>query len=169
MSVSKKKSVKITNKEKAFHQMNDVIMQIAKIYVRQHNKMQNFDVGVQLCRAEIHTIQAIGNHEGINISELAELFDVSKPTISERIKKLIRLKLVKKQLKDGNNKEVMLTLTDKGWLAYKNHEKQHKEIYKLFKEHFGIHSDDFLKSFDENIRQFHEFLNNIRNNTAYFQ
>jgi DNA-binding MarR family transcriptional regulator len=163
------KPVKTSSLEHSFHEMNDMIMQVAKIYVRQHNKMQNFCDGIQLCRAEIHTIQAIGNHEGINISELASLFEVSKPTISERTKKLIRMKLVKKQLKDGNNKEVMLTLTDKGWSAYQSHEKQHKEIYKLFKKHFGIQSDDFLKSFGKEISQFYEFLDDVRKKTAYFQ
>ena len=167
--MSKKKPIKISSQEQAFHQMNDMIMQIAKIYVRQHNKMQNFGVGVQLCRAEIHTIQAIGNHEGINISELAEFFDVSKPTISERIKKLIRLKLVEKELKDGNNKEVMLTLTDSGWQAYQCHEKQHKEIFKLFKSYFGKDTDAFLDSFGKDTQKLYEFLNNVRTNTVYFQ
>jgi DNA-binding MarR family transcriptional regulator len=131
--------------------------------------MQDFGVENKLCRAEIHTIQAIGNHEGINISELATLFEVSKPTISERIKKLIRLKFVKKQLKDGNNKEVMLTLTDKGWLAYQNHEKQHKEIYKLFKKYFGKHTEDFLKSFGKELNAFYEFLDDVKTHTIHFQ
>jgi DNA-binding MarR family transcriptional regulator len=137
--MGKKMPIKITNKEQSFHRMNDVIMQIAKIYVRQHNKMQDFGVGNKLCRAEIHTIQAIGNNEGINLTELATLLDVSKPTVSERIKKLIRLKLIKKRLKERNNKEVRLTLTDQGWSAYHSHEKQHKEIFQLFEEHFGNH------------------------------
>lgn len=164
-----KKPIKISTHEQAFHEMNDVIMKIATMYVRQHNKMQDFGVESKLCRAEIHTIQAIGNHEGINISELAALFEVSKPTISERIKKLIRLKLVKKQLKDGNNKEVMLTLSEKGWIAYQNHEKQHKEIYKLFKKHFGKQSDELLKSLGKELKEFYGFLDDVKNQTIYFQ
>lgn len=165
----KKTPIKITNKEQSFHQMNDVIMQIAKIYVRQHNKMQDFGVGDKLCRAEIHTVQAIGNNEKINLTELAALLDVSKPTVSERIKKLIRLKLVTKQLKDGNNKEIMLTLTSRGWVAYRSHEKQHKEIFKLFKEHFGNQTDGFLGSFAKELNCFLEFLNDVKNKTIYFQ
>lgn len=167
--MNKKRPAKITKQERSFHRMNDIIMQISKIYIRQHNKMQDFGVGSKLCRAEIHTIQTIGNNEGINLTGLAALLGVSKPTISERIKKLIRLKLVKKQLKDGNEKEVMLTLTSKGWLAYQNHEKQHKEIYKIFKKYFGDKTDDFLESFADNFGSFLEFLNDVRSGTIYFQ
>ena len=159
----------ITKKEQSFHQMNDIVMQIAKIYIRQHNKMQDFSVGSRLCRAEIHTVQAIGNNNDINLTELAESLKVSKPTISERIKKLIKLKLVKKQLKDGNDKEIMLSLTKQGWVAYQNHEKQHKEIYKLFKKHFGNESNDFLDSFSNELCLFLEFINDIRKNTSYYQ
>ena len=169
MVMSKKLPVKISDIEHSFHKMNDVIMEIAMIYSRQHNKMQDFEVGCKLCRAEIHTIQAIGNNEGMNVTELAELFGVSKPTISERLKKLIRYKLVNKRYKEGNNKEVLLTLTDKGWKAYRNHEKQHKEIFKLYKKHFGDKSEDFIMSFSEELESFLEFLKKTRNNTIYFQ
>jgi DNA-binding MarR family transcriptional regulator len=167
--MSKKIPKEITKEEQAFHQMNDVVMQISKIYIRQHNKMQDFGIGSSLCRAEIHTIQAIGNNEGINLTELAAILKVSKPTISERIKKLIKHKLVQKQLKDGNDKEVMLSLTKQGWITFQNHEKQHKEIYKLFKKHFGNEASDFLNSLSNELCLFLEFINDVRKNTKYFQ
>ena len=169
INMIKKVPLKITKNEQAFHQMNDVIMQIAGMYVRQHNKMQDFGVESRLCRAQIHTVQAIGNHAGINLTELAEFLSVSKPTISERIKKLIRLKLVKKQFKDGNNKEVMLTLTNMGWSAYHNHEKQHKEVFKLFEEYFGNQASQFLESFEKELSCFLGFLNDVRTRTIFFQ
>ena len=70
--------------------MNDSLMHVAKIYMEWHDKEQHFGTDVKLCRAEVLTIQAIGNHEGINVTQLAKLFDVTKPTISEKIKKVIK-------------------------------------------------------------------------------
>lgn len=167
--MAKKGPVKVAKKEASFHQMNDVLMHVAKMYARQHGKMQDFGVSVGLCREEIHTVQAIGNHEGINLTELATLLEVRKPTISARVKKLIKLKLVHKHLKDGNQKEVELALTEQGWLAYESHEKQHRELYQRFRKHFGSQTDEIVASFSTDLERFVGFLNEMREETTLFQ
>lgn len=110
-----------SKKQIEFEKMNDTLMQIAKVYMQWHNKDQNFGVKSPLCRAEIHTIQAIGNNEGINITELANFLSVKKPTVSERLNKLNRLKLIRKERSTTNGKVIQLYLTETGWTAYKNH------------------------------------------------
>ena len=149
-------------REKKFHRMNDVIMDLAKVYMRWHDEKQDFGVEETLRREEIHTIQAIGNNEGINITELASMFKVTKPTISARIGKLASAGLVEKKSGFGNNKEVLLFLTAKGWIAYRNHEEKHHKLFEVFEEHFGDDAECFLDSFMHDLSRFSLFLSDVK-------
>ena len=149
-------------REKKFHRMNDVIMDLAKVYMRWHDEKQNFGVEETLRREEIHTIQAIGNNEGINITELAAVFNVTKPTISARIGKLASAGLVEKKSGFGNNKEVLLFLTAKGWIAYGNHEEKHHKLFEVFEQHFGDDAEYFLDSFMHDLSRFSLFLFDVK-------
>lgn len=148
--------------QKKFHSMNDILVSISKIYMQWHDEEQDFGIGETLCRAEIHTVQAIGNNEGINVTQLANMLEVTKPTISEKIKKLSGLGLISKQKNANNNKEIQLFLTSKGWEAYDNHEKKHESLYGLFKDHFGDEGSVFLESFTKDLCKFLEFLRKIK-------
>ena len=151
-----------SNPQQKFNAMNDALMNVAKIYMQWHDRKQSFDIDEKLCRAEIHTIQAIGNNEGINITQLAKLFAVTKPTMSEKVKKLSKLKLIEKQKNPENNKEIHLVLTAKGKAAYESHEKKHAKMFCFFKNHFGKEHTDFLNSFIDKIQDFSVFLNTLK-------
>lgn len=151
-----------TKNQIEFEKMNDTLMQIAKVYMQWHNKDQNFGVEVTLCRAEIHTIQAIGSCEGINITELADQLCVKKPTISERLNKLNRLKLIKKTRSHINGKIIQLYLTETGWTAYENHEKNHEKLFALFQNYFAENDPGFLSEFKNNLNRFLFFLDVIQ-------
>jgi DNA-binding MarR family transcriptional regulator len=158
------------NKQKKqieFEKMNDTLMQIAKVYMQWHNKDQNFGVAPSLCRAEIHTIQAIGNNEGINITELAGFLSVKKPTVSERLNKLNRLKLIRKEKSTANGKVIQLYLTETGWTAYESHEKNHDKLFALFKNHFDTEAPDFLSDFAQHLSKFKRFLDLIQQETEF--
>jgi len=155
-------------KEREFHRMNDVIMDLAKIYMRWHDEEQNFGIEESLRREEIHTIQAIGNNEGINITELSRLFNITKPTISDRVRKLSLLNLVEKRNSPGNNKEILLFLTQKGWIAYQDHEEKHHKLYKSFEAYFGDDAALFLDSFMKNLDGFSLFLSKVKEKKEKF-
>lgn len=125
------------NLEKSFDRMLAQLIQIVDRFNKQHKKGHDFGSGDLLFPSEIHTIQAIGDHEDINITELAVALKVTKPTISERIKKLERLDLIQRRDAVDNMKTVILHLTARGWIAYKGHETHHSEMFAHFQKHFG--------------------------------
>lgn len=147
--------------EQRFHKMNDVIMKITKVYMDWHDEEQDFGVNVNLRRAEIHTIQAIGNAQQMNITQLAQTLDVKKPTVSERINRLARQGLVLKSPHESNNKEVILSLTPKGWTAYENHEEKHHQLYKNFVDYFGAEAGVFLDGFTQSLERFDQFITHL--------
>ena len=102
-----------------------------------HTPALSFGTGVLMHQKEIHTIQAIGRHPGINITKLAEYTGVTKGAVSQTIKKLTRKGLVKRTQAPGNAKEVVLELTDLGWVGFRNHEKFHMDTLDIAREYYG--------------------------------
>ena len=110
---------------------------VVTIMESMHAPSLSFGTGISMYRREIHTIQAIGKKPGINITALAEYMGVTKGAVSQTIKKLIRKGLVRKTYAPSNAKEVVLELTDLGWVGFHNHEKFHMEALGIAREYFG--------------------------------
>lgn len=125
--------------------MLEQLLQIVDKFNKQHKKGHDFGSGDLLFPSEIHTIQAIGDHEDMNITDLAVTLKVTKPTISERVKKLERLDLIKRQEAVDNRKTVILHFTARGWIAYKGHAAHHKEMFAHFQKQFGNNSPDQIR------------------------
>ena len=105
--------------------------------IQSHSAGKDFGTGVTVFRAEIHTIRAIGDKPGTNVTKLAEYMGVTKGAVSQTIKKLVRKKLVRKTYAPDNAKEVLLELTDLGWTGFHNHELFHMEMFDAVHEYFG--------------------------------
>jgi DNA-binding MarR family transcriptional regulator len=106
--------------------------------------------------AEIHTVVAIGESEGISVTELARKLNLSKATLSERIQKLVKKDFVIKKKNPADRKAVVLFLTENGQIACEYHEKHHMNMYDVFRNYFkdetGEKIELFSKTFKELIR-----------------
>lgn len=103
----------------------------------QHSAPYDFDTGIPLYRAEIHTIQAIGENPGINVTALAEHMGVTKGAVSQTISKLAKKGLVKKMDAADNERETLLELTDLGLTGHRTHERFHMAMFDQVREYFG--------------------------------
>ena len=121
---------------------------VVTIMESMHAPSLSFGTGVLMYRREIHTIQAIGKNPGINITALAEYMGVTKGAASQTIKKLSKKGLVRKTYAPGNAKEVVLELTDLGWIGFHNHEKFHMEALGIAREHFGEQFENKLEAIE---------------------
>ena len=90
--------------------------------------------GGLLYRAGIHTIEAIGDNPGINVTQLAFYLGVTKGAISQTIGKLIKKGMVDKAMVSPAVNEVALNLTEKGMLIYGKHQDYHAEMYRKIAE-----------------------------------
>jgi len=123
----------------------EILQKLEKVIVRMesmHTPSLSFGTGVLMHTKEIHTVQAIGQHSGINVTKLAEHTGVTKGAVSQILKKLIRKGLVWKTHAPGNDKEVVLELTNLGRIGFQNHEKFHMDTLNIAREYYG----DQLKS-----------------------
>ena len=121
----------------AFEKLLDILDQVLTKAGSIHSAPIDFGTSVPLYKAEIHTIRAIGENPGSNVTKLAEHMGVTKGALSQIINKLVRKKLVRKTHAHDNAKEILLELTDLGWTGFHDHEQFHMDMFDTVQEYFG--------------------------------
>jgi len=121
-------------------------------------KTRNYGTDEPLFEAEIHMIKSIKENEGIHVTGLADLLEVTKGAVSQIVMRLEKKGMVVKDKDDSNQSKLVLKLTTKGETAYVNHEKLHQEfddlIHEILKEASPEHIaflTDFLDLLDNRI------------------
>ncbi|WP_252235862.1 MarR family winged helix-turn-helix transcriptional regulator [Clostridium sp. CH2] len=107
-------------------------------YMETEKMSRDYGTGNMFTQVEIHTIEAIGNHDGINITTLATIERKTKGAVSQMIYKLVDKGLVEKNVSKNSDSEVTLNLTPMGKEAYEGHKKFHlqanDEVFKTLRE-----------------------------------
>ncbi len=94
-------------------------------YNQWENKQRTYGTDTVLSKAEIHTIAAVGDHPGINITALADILGVTKGAASQMIYKLVDKGAVEKRVSPDSDVEVVLNLTEDGQKNYVSHSEYH--------------------------------------------
>lgn len=77
---------------------------------------------------EIHTIEAIGMYTQKTMSEVAQSLKITVGTLTTAINKLIKKQYVERKRIEEDRRVVLIKLTKRGKLAYRIHEKFHKDM-----------------------------------------
>jgi DNA-binding MarR family transcriptional regulator len=109
---------------------DDVVQSFIELTEQTANSKINFldFVGDDLTfyRGEIHMIKMIGDFPGIYSAELARKFGITRPVVHKTLQKLTEREFITKEDDTEDKKRYRLYLTEKGWTAYRYHEKYHK-------------------------------------------
>lgn len=137
-------------------------MRITNTINELHNSQISFNYSSALTLGEIHLIECIGNHEEMNITEIAKILGNTRGAVSQMAKKLEAKGLINKKKKGNNNKEILLTLSKEGNEIFLEHEKFHASLY-----------EDILSSLDgvtqENLHIIKNILNIIEKHTYEYK
>lgn len=141
-----------TEKER-FEQMLEALLSFVDVVNDNHAEGVCFGSEKRLFPAEIHTIAAIGQNQGVSLTKLAEELRISKPTLSERIRKLVDKGFVKKEKNPEDLKAVTLRLTKDGEKADHHHTLHHEKMYAFFCRHFGAEAPQKIDLFTNTFRE----------------
>jgi DNA-binding MarR family transcriptional regulator len=141
--------------QKSFDRMQDKVLAILELLNARHKGGVDYGTGDRLSPVEAHTIQAVGDNQGLNLTALAETMNVTKATMSERVKKLSSQGFVRKSKALDNRKEILITLAEKGRIVHKCHEDMHREMFRFFANHYGERAEEQLELFN---RAFGDYL-----------
>jgi DNA-binding MarR family transcriptional regulator len=103
---------------------------------------------------EIHTIEAIGMYEARSMSEVAKDLKITVGTLTTAINNLVKKQYVERKRVEEDRRVVLIQLTKKGKLAFRVHDKFHKDMVKATieglsdqEEQVLVNSLDKLNSF----------------------
>jgi len=126
----------------------ETIEKIIRLFnkANQTNKVPNdYGTGHILYQSEIHTIEAISNHEDVNASQLATILGITSGAITQVTSKLINKGLIEQYRMNNNKKEVYYRLTTTGKIANTEHSKYHEKTYQIMTHYLDELTPDNIK------------------------
>ena len=93
--------------------------------------VRNFGTDTALHLSEIHLIEFVGDHENRCVSDIAREKKITKGAVSQTLMRLEEKKYIAKGTDPENRSRVVVSLTEKGWTAYREHQKYHRHIDSL--------------------------------------
>jgi DNA-binding MarR family transcriptional regulator len=105
--------------------MQDASSLITRLFMKYEitrNKPIDIGDGSRLYASQLHMLEAIGKGYGNTVTALTGYFKITKGAVSQNVTKLCTAGYILKTKRKGNDKEVILELTKKGWTAFELHE-----------------------------------------------
>ena len=93
------------------------------------NTPRDYGTGELLYSSDIHTVVAVAQQPGCNLTQLAGSLGVSKPAASKFTKKLLRMGYLVKERQADNAKEVSFSLSPKGRRAEQAHQRFTRKVF----------------------------------------
>ena len=112
---------------------------------------------------EIHTIEAIGMYAPRSMGEIAQALGITVGTLTTAINKLIKKEYVERRRIEEDRRVVLVELTKKGKLAYRIHEKFHKDMIQATVDGLNENEEAVLISSLEKLNEFFKLKYNLSN------
>jgi DNA-binding MarR family transcriptional regulator len=109
------------NKLMAGTRLIDYIYAAHRFLSEMESVPRDYGTGEKLFATEIHTVVAIDENPGCNLTTLATVLEVSKPAVSKFVAKLIGRGFITKYQAGDNRRDVLFETTMKGKLVTKGH------------------------------------------------
>ncbi len=131
--------------------MNEKLIEINRMLVEVYDDVNHIEeyslkkgVFSDLSITEIHTIEAVGLYDPRTMSEIAAVLGITLGTLTIAVDKLIRKGYLERSRSDTDRRIVYITLTKKGKLAYRIHEKFHMDMVKAIMMDFTSQEEEVL-------------------------
>lgn len=148
--------------EKSFNVLNELLVELFNDIMQiEQNSLKQGKLN-DLSVTEIHTIEAIGMYEPRSMSEVAADLRITVGTLTTAINKLIKKGYVERQRIEEDRRVVLVRLTKSGKLAYRLHEKFHKDMIKATIEGLSEDEEQILISALERLNNFFKSKYNLK-------
>lgn len=132
------------------------LFQIITEFVEHDSKSRRFGTDTPLYHSEIHLLAFLRDHPDLHPSEIARLLSLTRGAVSQTLARLEAKGFIVKRQDPQCCRCVLLSLTEKGQTACRNHEEQHRRYEQLITgtlENADESRLDFLHDFLERLQQ----------------
>ncbi|NLK74502.1 MAG: MarR family transcriptional regulator [Clostridiales bacterium] len=117
-----------------FVEINDLLVEIYDDVIRIEEYSIKQGVFSDISITEIHTIEAVGLYGSKTMSEIAAQLEITMGTLTTAVDKLIKKGYLERSRSEVDRRIVNVSLTKRGKLAYRIHEKFHMDMVKAVME-----------------------------------
>jgi DNA-binding MarR family transcriptional regulator len=103
--------------------------------------------GDRFTATQIHLIEAIGKGKAKTVTGLSRYFMVTKGAISQTVSQLVKAGYLVRVKRAGNDKEIVLELSEKGRMAFSMHENYNQVVVKELSQLTERYSPEELQVF----------------------
>jgi|GEM_PF-558343 len=86
------------------------------------------DLRTNLSILEVHTIETLGRRPGLKMREIAEVMEISTPSVTAVIDKLEKKGFARRKTTPADRRVFLIELTQKGMDLFERHSQQHKKM-----------------------------------------
>ncbi|TYR81323.1 MarR family transcriptional regulator [Priestia megaterium] len=146
-----KKSITTDNLSHGSHRIGRLIFQLQRL----ERNPRTFGEAGTLTPSEIHAVDAIGEDGNVLMSQLAERLEVTKGAITQVINRLEKKGIVCRTAHPEDSRAVLISLTERGKVAYQAHMELHQQFYQQLREQL---CPDEIAIFEKCIKTFTNLL-----------
>ncbi len=144
------------------HEVTFKMMVLILRITKKFNELEKMSIDIgsdeKLYPSELHVIDSVANNYGNSVTEMSKKFGITKGAVSQVVNKLFDKGFLKKDKKLGNSKEIVLSLTEKGWKAFYIMDEVHKQMEEEFFSYMDDIEEEKLESFIEIMGKIEEFI-----------
>lgn len=134
--------------------INELLVQLFNDVIQIEEQSLRNGVLSDLSMTEIHTIEAIGMYSERTMSEVAQTLKITVSTLTTAINKLIKKEYVERKRIEEDRRVVLIKLTKRGKLAFRLHERFHREMVNNAIEGLDLKEEEVLISALDKINNF---------------
>ena len=139
----------------------DMMVRFLRI-TKKFNELEKMSIdigsGERLYPSELHVIDSVGNDYGNSVTEISKKFGITKGAVSQVVNKLFEKGYLKKEKEEEYAKEIKLSLTEKGWKAFKILDEMHKKMEDEFSKYLENVESEKVVCFTEIMVKIEEFI-----------
>jgi len=126
--------------------INELVVQLFNDVLLIEEKSLKSGVLSDISITEMHTIEAIGMYCERTMSEVAQKLKITVSTLTTAINRLIKKGYVERKRIEEDRRVVLVKLTKRGKLAFRLHEKFHREMTNNAIEGLSVEEEEVLAS-----------------------
>lgn len=138
------------------HLLNILLVQLFNDILHIEEKSLNVEDFKDLSMTEIHTIEAIGIDRDRTMGEIAHDLRITVGTLTTAVTKLIKKGYVERKRIEQDRRVVLVSLTQKGEEAYKEHQIFHDEMIDGMLTNFSVDEEVVLAKALVKLNEFFE-------------
>jgi len=127
-------------------QLNEILIDTYNNILNVEEDLLKHSTNIDLSINEMHLIESVGKNknDGKTISDLARSLNITLPSVTIAINKLVKKNYVKKEKSNTDGRMVIVRLTDKGRRIDRIHQYFHNKMVKEISKEMTNHEKEVL-------------------------